>query len=294
MAVDVLFPYYGDVSLMKLAVHSVLAQSYQDFRLVVTDDCYPDDTLPAWFASLGDDRIEYHRNETNLGANGNYRKAVGMATADLSVVMGADDIMLTNHLAWLVEEADAHPEAACFQPGVFVIDERGATTSSLIEKIKDVRRPHGHGVRILRGEDLATSLLAGNWLYFPSLGWRTEVLQRIGFRQGLDVVQDLALVLDIAKEGGALLLDDRATFLYRRHAGSDSSWRALDGTRFDEEHRFFSQMADEFTALGWTKAARTARWHVTSRLHALSLAPRAATAKRWTGVRNLTRHAVRP
>lgn len=294
MTVDVLFPYYGDVELMKLAVHSVLDQSHRDLRLVVTDDCYPDPSIPAWFASLGDDRIEYHRNETNLGANGNYRKAAGMATSELAVVMGADDIMLTNHLAWLVEQAAAHPEVACFQPGVFVIDEHGATTSSLIEWIKDVRRPRGHGVRILRGEDLAVSLLAGNWLYFPSLGWRTEVLQRIGFRQGLDVVQDLALVLDIAKDGGALLLDDRATFLYRRHAGSDSSWRALDGTRFDEEHRFFEQMADEFAAIGWTRAARTARLHLTSRLHALTLAPKAAGRKRWTGVKNLTRHAVRP
>ena len=76
--VDVLFPYYGDVALMKLAVQSVLRQSHSDVRLLVVDDGYPDDSIPGWFASLGDDRISYQRNETNLGANLNYRKAVSL------------------------------------------------------------------------------------------------------------------------------------------------------------------------------------------------------------------------
>ena len=55
MTVDVLFPYYGDVELMKLAVRSVLNQEYTDFRLVVVDDGYPDDSIPGWFEALGDD-----------------------------------------------------------------------------------------------------------------------------------------------------------------------------------------------------------------------------------------------
>src|SRR5674476_123713 len=63
MTVDVLFPYYGDVALMKEAVRSVLRQSYGDFRLIVVDDGYPDDSIPGWFDSLGDSRISYERNE---------------------------------------------------------------------------------------------------------------------------------------------------------------------------------------------------------------------------------------
>lgn len=291
--VDVLFPYYGDVALMKLAVQSVLRQSHSDVRLLVVDDGYPDDSIPGWFASLGDDRISYQRNETNLGANLNYRKAVSLVENDLVVMMGADDVMLPNYLEWLVDRAAAHPQASVFQPGVVVIDENGAQVHGLVEQVKDRYRPSGKGVRILQGEELAVSLLRGNWLYFPSVGWRAEAITGINFREGFDVVQDLALALDVTMTGGSLLLDDLATFMYRRHSGSDSSWRALEGTRFDEERRFFLTMADEMDARGWRKASRIARLHLSSRLYAATLLPKAALTRNEKGIRNLGRHVFR-
>src|SRR5674476_322884 len=159
MAVDVLFPYYGDVTLMKEAVRSVLRQSYGDFRLIVVDDGYPDPSIPGWFESLGDARISYERNETNLGANANYMKCLGKATNELLVVMGADDVMLPNHLEWLVDRAQRFPEADVFQPGVFVIDENGAPSNTLVERGKDHYRPKGSGPRLLSGETLAVTLV---------------------------------------------------------------------------------------------------------------------------------------
>ena len=292
MAVDVLFPYYGDVALMKEAVRSVLRQSYGDFRLIVVDDGYPDDSIPGWFDSLGDSRISYERNETNLGANANYMKCLGKATNELLVVMGADDVMLPNHLEWLVDRAQRFPEADVFQPGVFVIDQNGAPSNTLVERAKDYYRPKGTGPRLLSGETLAVTLVRGDWLYFPSLGWRTETIQRFGFRPEYNVVQDLALVLDILMKGGHLLLDDNATFLYRRHSGSDSSRRALEGTRFAEERAFFRAIAAEMSTLKWSRAARAAKARVSSRLHAASLMPKAVANRRWTGVRNLSSHVV--
>ncbi|MDN5557814.1 MAG: glycosyltransferase [Ruaniaceae bacterium] len=291
--VDVLFPYYGDVELMKLAVRSVLRQSHSDLRLLVVDDGYPDDSIPAWFESLGDDRVSYQRNETNLGANLNYRKAVSLVTNDLVVMMGADDVMLPNYLEWLVDRAATYPHASVFQPGVVVIDENGAQVHGLVEQVKDRYRPSGRGVRILQGEELAVSLLRGNWLYFPAVGWRADAITSINFREGFDVVQDLALALDVTLAGGSLLLDDLAAFMYRRHSGSDSSWRALEGTRFDEERRFFLTMADEMDARGWRRASRVARLHLSSRLYAATLLPMAALKRNEKGVRNLGRHVLR-
>ncbi|GAA2180423.1 hypothetical protein GCM10009785_11170 [Brooklawnia cerclae] len=293
MTVDVLFPYYGDVDLMKLAVRSVLRQTHPDFRLLVVDDGYPDDSIPGWFASLDDARVSYQRNEQNLGANGNYRKCLTLVENDLVVVMGADDMMLPNYLHWLVDRAGRYPWANVFQPGVYVMDEHGAPSNTLVEQVKAHYRPDGQGVRLLSGERLAVSILRGDWLYFPSLGWRAETITRLGFREGYDVVQDMALVLDIAMSGGTLLVDDVAAFMYRRHSGSDSSWRALEGTRFAEERRYFQTIAREMDAKGWRHAARVARLHVSSRLHAATLAPKAAVKRNWKGVRNLTEHLVK-
>ena len=219
-------------------------------------------------------------------------KCLGKATNELLVVMGADDVMLPNHLEWLVDRAERFPEADVFQPGVFVIDQNSAPSNTMVERAKEHYRPKGTGPRLISGEDAAVSLLRGAWMYFPSLGWRTATMQRIGFRPEYNVVQDLCMVLDILMQGGKLLLDDYATFLYRRHSGSDSSWRALEGTRFDEERAFFRAMAAEMGELGWTRAASVAKRRISSRLHAASLMPKAVANRKWTGVRNLSSHVV--
>lgn len=293
MTVDVLFPFYGDVALMKLAVQSVLRQTHRDFRLIVIDDGYPDESIPGWFAALGDERVSYERNEHNLGANGNYAKCLERVVNELVVVMGADDMMLPNYLEWLVRQAGQHADVSIFQPGVVVIDENGAAVHGLVDLVKDVYRPRGRGPRVLSGEDLAVSLLRGDWMYFPSLGWRAEAICGIGFRPGYDVVQDLALALDIAMTGGSLLVDSELAFMYRRHSASDSSVRALSGTRFDEERRFFENAARAAASRGWNRAARSARLHLSSRLHAGALLPQAIIAGHRTGVRNLSRHLVK-
>jgi len=290
--VDIMLPYYGDVSLMKMAVQSVLWQTNPDWRLTVVDDGYPDESIAPWFASIGDDRVRYFRNEQNLGANGNYRKCLTLIEHELAVIMGADDVMLPNYVDWLQRADAAYPKADIFQPGVNVVDERGAAANGLVERAKRFYAPGGTGMRTLTGEDLAVSLLRGDWLYFPSLAWRSERMLSTGFREGLDVVQDLALVLDIAKAGGTLVVDDEVVFHYRRHSASDSSWRALEGTRFIEERRFFLDMAREMRELGWERAARVAQLHLSSRGNAATVLVRAARARNWKGVANLARHVA--
>ncbi|MEX3610754.1 glycosyltransferase family 2 protein [Rothia sp. LK2588] len=291
MTVDVLFPYYGDVDFMKQAVHSVLGQTNPDWRLIVVDDGYPDDSIPGWFASLNDDRITYMRNEKNLGANGNYTKALTFVENELVTVMGADDVMLPNYIDWFISAAERNPNAKIFQPGCVVIDENNALSNTLVEKTKAYYRPKT--TTELSGEDLAVSILRGDWLYFPSLGWRAETIVGLGFREGLNVVQDMALVLDVAMSGGSLYYDEAVAFMYRRHKASDSSWRALEGTRFDEERTYFQTIAGEMQARGWNKAAKVARLHFSSRMHAATLLPKAAMAKKWNGVKNLATHLVK-
>ena len=279
--------------MMKEAVRSVLRQENSHWRLIVVDDGYPDDSIPGWFDALGDSRITYERNDMNLGANANYRKCLTYVENSLVQVMGADDIMLPNYVDWLIDTAGRYPRAGVFQPGVVVIDEVGAQSNTLVEKVKRFYMPRGKGAQLLTGERFAVSVLRGDWLYFPSLAWRAEIILGIGFREGYDVVQDLALVCDAAMSGRGLLYDPTVACLYRRHSGSDSSWRALEGTRFNEERRFFLQMASEMRAHGWRKAARVSRLHLSSRLHAGSLLPRAVRVNNRTGIRNLAYHIVR-
>jgi glycosyltransferase involved in cell wall biosynthesis len=291
--IDVLLPFYGDPELMRQTVLSVLSQSSSDWRLVVVDDGYPDDTIADWFADLDDDRVEYHRNATNLGANLNYSRALELARAEHVVVMGADDVMLPNFLHTVAEALEAFPEAAVVQCGVEVIDGNGAAVQPLVDRLKTRLTPGGSGITLLQGEGALTSLMHGNWTYFPSLCWRTDVIRKIGFRPGFHVVQDLALLMDVLLDDGALALHPTVAFQYRRHAGSDSAVKTLGGSRFDEEKRYYSLIADTLAERGLPHAARAARGHLTSRLYAASLLPLAARSRDRAAMARLLRHATR-
>ena len=88
------------------------------------------------------------------------------------------------------------------------------------------------------------------------------------------------------------MVGDAPAFQYRRHFSSDSAVRALSGTRFAEERRFFATMSREFGAHGWRRTARAARWHLTSRLHAATLVPVAARKRDLAAMGHLVRHAL--
>ncbi|MDQ4490979.1 glycosyltransferase family A protein [Sinomonas sp. ASV486] len=291
-AVDVMLPYYGDVEQMKAAARSVMAQHFKDWRLHVFDDGYPSPEPEQFFAGIDDPRVSYQKNEQNLGANGNYRKALAQAQAPFVVIMGADDIMLPNYLDVVVRSFEAHAQAVIVQPGVQVIDENGSAVMPLVDRVKKACAPRSVTPVVLSHEQLAASLLRANWTYFPSLAWRTETVQQIGFTEGLDVVQDLAMLLDVADRGGELVVDPELAFLYRRHSASDSSVRALDGRRFEEERRFFQRQSERFRARGWEKAARAANMHLMSRLNAGSLVFKALSSGQGASVQKLLKHVV--
>ncbi|NUR63060.1 MAG: glycosyltransferase [Catenulispora sp.] len=295
--VDIFVPFYGDPGLLRQTVQSVLKQNNPNWRLTVVDDGYPDESIPGYFAELAekDERVRYERNEKNLGANGNFRKCLGLAEFDLVAIMGADDLYRPDYVDVVLKAYETFPDAAVVQPGVQVIDEHNTPVRPLVDTAKQrIYMPKVTAPTRLAGEELAASLLASNWTYFPSLCFSRERVTAIGFRQGLNVVQDLALLLDLVKSGGSMVVDPAVCFEYRRHSASDSSWRALEGTRFIEERDYFLTMAREMEALGWHKAAKAGRRHISSRLNAATFLPAAIKKKHTAGIKNLARHAFGP
>jgi glycosyltransferase involved in cell wall biosynthesis len=292
VTIDIMMPFYGRFDHLREAVGSVLAQTDPDWRLVVIDDVYPDPAPGAWVAAIDDPRVSYRRNAVNLGVGGNFRECVRLIEHERAVLMGCDDRMHPGYVATVRTLVAAHPEAAIVQPGVEVIDAEGAVHNPLADRVKGLIRFGGTGPREFSGERLATSLLTGNWAYFPSVLWRAEDLRRYGFREGFEVVQDLALMLDIVFDGGSMLLDDTVCFSYRRHAASVSAVTGPDGAKFAEERALFAEAAARAKATGWPRAARAARAHLTSRLNALSELPAALRAHDPAGRKALLRHVV--
>lgn len=283
--IEVTIPFYGDPAHLREAVASVLNQTKAPSRIVVLDDGYPDESVGAWVRAQPG--VTYLRNSTNLGANGNYRKALDLSEGEYLVFMGADDRMLPNFIEKSQELIMRHSRPEVVQGRVRVIDGNGAPHDPIVDRIKDWCRPEPG---VLGGQRAVASLLRGNWTYFPSLVWRRDNIKNLGFRH-YNVVQDLALLVDTLCVNGRMLVDDSVTFEYRRHAASDSSLKAMDGRRFAEEREYFAQIESELASQGWHHAARAARWHLTSRLHAAVGIPRTLGHRDRAVISSAVRHA---
>jgi glycosyltransferase involved in cell wall biosynthesis len=276
---DVMLPAFGDGPLLREAVASVLAQSGQGWHLTVVDDGPADPVLTQWCADQGDDRVTYLHNSVNLGINRNFQRCLDLSTRDLVVLLGADDRLLPGYVAAVTAAGEAFPLAAMVQPGVRVVDDAGDPARPLGDRVKSLLAMRVRGRRLVGGEELAASLLRGNWLYFPAVAFRREWVQRYGFREGYDVVQDLDLYLRMLFDGAQLVLVEEVCFEYRRHAASLSSTQAGTGGRFREEVTFFEEVRHEAGRRGWRRAARAADAHLTSRLHSFVRAGTAARAR---------------
>jgi len=292
MTLDIMMPFYGDPAQFRDAVQSVLAQSSDDWRLVIIDDMYPDTAPGAWAAAIDDSRVRYIRNSQNLGVSGNFRRSLELMESEFGIIMGCDDRLLPDFVASFERLASQFPDASVIQPGVRVIDDDGVVVRPLADRVKGIYRPRVSGARALSGEALALSLARGNWAYFPSLIWRAETARSIGFRADLEVALDLELLFRIVEGGGTIVLDDRVVFEYRRHLGSVSAFTATDGSRFVEERDVLWAAASRFSARGWPRAARAAHRYLSSRLNALSILPRAASTATSADRRVLTNHIL--
>lgn len=293
MTLEIMMPFYGRVDHFQQAVASVLAQSDPDWRLTIIDDVYPDLAPGEWAKAIGDKRVRYVRNTSNLGPSGNFNEsAIRAKGSEFVVIMGCDDIMLPGYVARVKQLIATFPDADIIQPGVATIDENGHSSRPLADRVKDWYRPGGRGARSYRGEKLAVSLLRGNWAYFPSVAWRTKRLTDIGFPTDVNVVQDLAMLMAITRAGGTLVLDDTVVFNYRRHSSSVSAVGGPDGSKFVEEQGLFDECAVAFDALGWSRAARAARVHLSSRLHAATELPGAILRGNKRGRQTLLRHVL--
>ena len=292
MAIDIMLPFYGDSGQLHEAVESVLAQQDPDWRLTVVDDAYPDEAAAAWVAEIPDPRVRLTRNPVNLGVSGSFQRCLELASEDWVVIMGGDDRMLPGYVARVRAAADAHPQVAFIQPGVRVIDERGEPARPLADRMKARVRLHVDRPTVVDPETLTTSLLGGNWMYFPANVWNRALALEHGFEPRYEVVLDWLLMLRLLLDGHPALLDPEVTFEYRRHPESVSSSAAFDISRFHEEKALVLGMRDVTRRRGWTRASRRAAAHTTSRLHAGLMLLRRLSQGHLQGSGALLRHVL--
>ena len=275
VVLQVLIPYVGRDDYLKNAVESLLSQSDPGWKLTVVEDGDQGKGVGGWLHQLRDARITHELNPRPLGLAANFQRCLDLALADYVTFAGCDDAFLPGYVADVRRLVADYPAAGALMPSVQVMGAQGEIRRPVADVVKRHLAPRSGRTASLTGERVLASLMQGNWTYFPSICWRRDAISRIGFRQDLPTTLDLALLAQLLLEGHVVIVDGGApSFLYRRHRASASSATASDLGRFTEERRLFDEIESVCRVKGWPRAARAARWHATSRLHAATMLPR--------------------
>ncbi len=101
-------PTYNGASLIEETLKSILSQSFQNFEIIISDDCSEDNTVEV-IKKFKDKRIKIHQNKTNLGYGRNLKVLRKLIDGDVLFLMGQDDILLKDallktHNAFLLDE----------------------------------------------------------------------------------------------------------------------------------------------------------------------------------------------
>ncbi|WP_197283584.1 glycosyltransferase [Mycobacterium sp. Marseille-P9652] len=151
-------PVFNGIAFIDATMKSILAQTFTDFELVVSDGLSDDGTWEALQRYTVDPRVRLTRLPSRAPATVNFETVTSLATGEFIKAVCADDILYPNNLEVLVNELRAHPSAVLAVSSRDVIDASGGI----------VLRNRGLGG--LRGEitgpeAIRRSVLAGTNLY---------------------------------------------------------------------------------------------------------------------------------
>lgn len=100
-------PVYNGADFIEEAIRSHLDQDFENFELVVSDNC-SDDATPEIVQELAaqDSRVTYTRNDTNIGGPANFNRLFRLTSGDLFRWAAADDRIEPGYLSKVVELFD--------------------------------------------------------------------------------------------------------------------------------------------------------------------------------------------
>ncbi len=107
--VSVIIPVYNQAKYLPDAVNSILGQSYENFEIVIIDDCSPDN-LREVVNTLTDPRIKTIVHRENRGLPASRNSGINVSDGELVALLDADDYYSPDKLAAHVEFHRNHPE----------------------------------------------------------------------------------------------------------------------------------------------------------------------------------------
>jgi glycosyltransferase involved in cell wall biosynthesis len=124
--VSIGLPVCNGEKYLEAALDSILAQTYTDFELIISDNASTDGTeeICRTYAAR-DHRVRYYRNEENRGLAWNHNNVFALSTAEYFLWIGHDDVLTAEYLERCVAVLDQNPSIVLCYSQAQGIDEHG-------------------------------------------------------------------------------------------------------------------------------------------------------------------------
>ena len=189
--ISVIIPTYNRVLMIRRAIESVLAQSYQNFEIIVADDGSTDDTKEVLSGYINSGKIKYiFQNNAGPGAARN--AGIEHAKGELVAFLDSDDEWAPDKLEKQIKIFESRGENIAVFSNVEYINENNEKTGELFSKA----RPYEGKIvkRLLADNFIATSsVIAPKSLIIKAGGFATN-------RKLFAIGEDHLLWLKIADE----------------------------------------------------------------------------------------------
>jgi glycosyltransferase involved in cell wall biosynthesis len=198
--VSVCIPAFNAEGYIRSALDSVFRQAYQDFEIVVVDNCSTDhtETIVSELMLLSE-KIIFYRNEQNIGMVENFNKCLEYARGEFIKFLCADDLLLPTCLEYMVAGLDAHPEVVLVCGGRLGIDECGKSFG-LQRYSSETQIVQGH-------EAITRCLFGGNFIGEPSAVLFRKSAFPARFRADLPQLMDMDLWFRLLENGHLLSIE---------------------------------------------------------------------------------------
>ncbi|MCW3068925.1 MAG: glycosyl transferase, family 2 [Solirubrobacterales bacterium] len=265
--VTVIMAVHNEARFIVEAVDSVLAQSFTDFELIISDDGSTDET-PAIARSLAQRdpvRLRVLRSEQNQGKPFALNRALGIRNGEYVAWLDGDDVMHPDKLRRQVAVLDAEPGAAGCCHDAEMFDAFSGHVIGLFSRVANGSRLRSGGVEMW---------FDPTYRMLPSATMiRASLLPPGGFDERLTYTNDWLFDIEVFRQGPCIAIDD-ALVRYRRHDENLSTRGETSGVTYEE-----ALMAMAIVTARYPSLQRRARTVVAALI--LGQARRAIASRDW-------------
>ena len=174
--VSVCIPSFNHEKYVRASIESVLAQSFQDHEILITDDGSSDRTVDS-IRSVNDRRVSLQVLPQNRGACIALNASIRRGSGEYVAVLNSDDVFLPGKLERQVRFLDAHREIGAVFGYPSFIDDAGAPIADRDTFYGGIFRVENRS----RAQWLRHFFLRGNALCHPTVLIRRQCYEDVGY-----------------------------------------------------------------------------------------------------------------